>query len=1182
MRKLYILCALFLMSLLHAQNAADRDPSFNQFPLPMDQYYDEKGSGEILIQPDGKILMRHSLSLSRRDGNVLDTSFNSFPFTGVTGLMDMELQPDGKILVVGSFTTFNGIANKYIIRLNADGTKDNSFAVTGTGFSNPVENVKVLPDGKIIVCGMFQNYNGVYRNSLARLNSNGSLDTTFTSALNLSSTSGNKLVVLPDNKLLVTNSAILNRLNSDGTIDPTFTQGSSGGVTNNLACQADGKIVLVGAFTTFNATPAKGIVRLNANGTIDTSFSVPIGFANNGLTPKALLFQPDGKIVVAGNFSSFNGTASSGIVRLNPDGSKDTSFVVNSGFSGFGQSGTTVSTLALQNDGKLIAAGYVYFYDNFPINHMTRINADGSRDASFTNIGKGFDYKTDAIARQPDGKILVAGAFGTYNGIKVNQLVRLNADGSLDPSFSLPGTGLVGISPYSDSAIKCIAIQPDGKILVGGNFTALGNVTIYYLIRLNSDGSRDTSFTAGSYFNYYVTNIIVQPDGKILVNGMFDGRVVRLNANGTYDGTFTSAFNSTNGYAEDMLLQPDGKVLISGLFDTTINSIPVKNIMRLNSNGTMDTSFSLGFTASRITKMGLQSNNKIIIAVTGVTGSYAPQLKRINADGSDDSSFAFPSPGTSHQPLAFLIQPDGKVIVSSSNNTNNGNFVLERLNPNGTIDSSYDPGSSFNAGATMMLAQPDGKVIIAGEFTTYKGLPERRIVRLLGEEYYSVQGTNKFDGNTNGCDAADPNFPYLNFQITGTNNTNYITNTSGNYNFGVPAGTYTVTPTLENPAYFNIAPASVNVTFPTQTSPATQNFCVTPVGNHPDLEIAILPLTVARPGFDATYKIIYKNKGNQTQSGTVTLDFNDAATDLVTANPVASTQALNSLTWNYSSLLPLEIRTILVTFNLNSPLETPALNSGSILNYTVGITPTANDATPNDNSAMVHQTVVNSLDPNDKTCLEGSAITTAQVGDYVHYVIRFENKGTYSAQNISVKDAIDTSKFDINTLTPLSGSSLFVTKITEGNKVEFYFKDINLPFDDANNDGYVAFKIKTKATLVVGDSFSNTASIYFDYNSAINTNVATTTIQALAVQNFPFEKYLTVYPNPVNDQLIIDKKEKIEITSLSIFNTIGQQILTIPNAQKTNTIDVSSLKTGTYFLKINSDKGTSHTKFIKL
>jgi hypothetical protein len=167
-------------------------------------------------------------------------------------------------------------------------------------------------------------------------------------------------------------------------------------------------------------------------------------------------------------------------------------------------------------------------------------------------------------------------------------------------------------------------------------------------------------------------------------------------------------------------------------------------------------------------------------------------------------------------------------------------------------------------------------------------------------------------------------------------------------------------------------------------------------------------------------------------------------------------------------------------------------------------------------------------------------------------------------------------------LIPIDGSHPFVTRINNTNKVEFIFENINLPFDDANNDGYVAFKIKTKPTLVVGDYFSNTANIYFDYNFPIITNIATTTLALLAKSDFEFENYFNIYPNPANDVLNIETKQTISVTSINIYNTLGQIILVIPNAQQTQSVDVSTLKTGNYFLKINSDRGSSSVKFVKM
>lgn len=453
-----------------------------------------------------------------------------------------------------------------------------------------------------------------------------------------------------------------------------------------------------------------------------------------------------------------------------------------------------------------------------------------------------------------------------------------------------------------------------------------------------------------------------------------------------------------------------------------------------------------------------------------------------------------------------------------------------------------------------------------------------------GGTFYTLSGTVTFDANQNGCDASDSPYPNLklSYGIGGALATS-VSDSTGNYLTYFPSGTYTVTPILYNPAYFTISPASVTVTFPNAVNPTVQNFCITAnSGVHPDLDVTILPLSAARPGFNATYKIIYRNKGNQTESGVVTFGFNDAVADFVSANVPVSDQILNYLNWNFTNLLPFESREITVTLNINSPVAVPPVSSGYVLNFSAAIIGNLTDEFPQDNQFMFSQTVVNSMDPNDKTCLEGSTITSDRIGKDVHYMIRFENTGTANAQNIVVKDLLDASKFDISSLAPISASHSFVTKISNGNKVEFFFENINLPFDDAHNDGYIAFKIKTLPTLTVGDSFSNTAAIYFDYNFPIATNTATTTVSFLAQTDFAFENYCKVYPNPTKDILILETAKSIEVTSVNIYNTLGQLVLQIPLSQQTKSMDVSSLKTGSYLMQVNSNKGSSSVKFMKI
>lgn len=558
-------------------------------------------------------------------------------------------------------------------------------------------------------------------------------------------------------------------------------------------------------------------------------------------------------------------------------------------------------------------------------------------------------------------------------------------------------------------------------------------------------------------------------------------------------------------------------------------------LFRLMPNGSLDNSFVVNTEASDITNVKVLSDDTILINV------YMPAI--------------YPLPEYS---------------------------ILKKLKVNGIIENSFDTGSGFNGLVNDVFEDENHGLLVTGNFTKYNGTFVNGTIKLLGGNGYLINGNNVLDFNNDGCDIQDISFPRLKLNLVSNNvPISFIPDEFGQYSISVLEGNYNLISSLENPSYFNITPSSVSVTFPDDPSPFIQNFCITPNGNHPDLEISILPLTPARPGFDTKYKLFYKNKGNQLQSGSFSLTFNDNVLDLVSSVPLQNTISGNMLSWNFTDLSPMESREVMVVFNANTPTESPALNANDVISFTANITSALVDEIPIDNIFNLNQTVVNSYDPNDKTCLQGKTVSSEVIGEYVHYLIRFENTGSYNAQNITVTDYIDTSKFDISTLVPLTGSHLFVTKISEGNKVEFYFENINLPFQDATNDGFVAFKIKTKPNLIVGDSFSNSANIYFDYNYPIITNEYVSTIQALSSEDFDFKDYFIVYPNPVESVLNISKNDNILIENIEIYNVLGQLVITIPNAESVQNIDVSKLTEGQYFIVIKTDKGVSNTKFIK-
>ena len=225
-----------------------------------------------------------------------------------------------------------------------------------------------------------------------------------------------------------------------------------------------------------------------------------------------------------------------------------------------------------------MVGGIFTSYSGVTSNYIIRLNTGGTIDNTF-NIGGGFNNSVASIILQPDNKILVGGIFTSYSGVTSNYIIRLNSNGTIDNTFNI-GTGF-------DSYVQSIILQPDNKILVGGNFTSYNGVARNNIIRLNSDGSIDNTFNIGTGFNNFVWPMISQTDGKILVGGNFTSyngvtrnRIVRLNSDGTIDNAFNIGTGFTSDTLTTMILQPDGKILVGGSF-TSYNSTTRNRITRL-------------------------------------------------------------------------------------------------------------------------------------------------------------------------------------------------------------------------------------------------------------------------------------------------------------------------------------------------------------------------------------------------------------------------------------------------------------------------------------------------------------------------------------------------------------------------------------------------------------------------
>jgi uncharacterized delta-60 repeat protein len=686
--------------------------------------------GGVFLSTDPDLVAVPSVARLNSNG-VLDSGFTVG--TGFTGVVNtIAVQSDGKILAGGTFTSYNETTIYRIARLNSNGTLDDGFNV-GTGFQNTVNRIVVQSDGKILVGGGFTSYNGTSRNFIARLNSDGTLDSGFNVGTGFQNTV-NTIVVQSDGKILVGggftsyNGTSINRiarLNSDGTLDAGFTVGTgfnvSGESVQTIAVQSDGKILVGGWFTSYNGTSRNYIARLNSDGSLDVGFAVGTGFS---FTVTSIAIQSDGKILVGGGFTSYNGTTINRIARLNSNGALDAGFAVGSGFS------TTVNSIAVQSDGKILVVGGFTSYNGTSRNYIANLNSDGSLDGGFT-IGAGFNSSVFSLVVQSDGKILVGGQFASYNGTSSPRIAAQNIDGTLDGGFTV-GAGF-------SSTVDSLVVLGEGKLLAGGAFTSYRGANINRIARLNSDGTLDNAFIVGTGFTSTVNSLAVHSDGKILVGGNFTSyngtsrsRIARLNSNGSLDTGFTVG-TGFNAAVNKVAVQTDGKVLVGGQF-TSYNGTTVNRIARLNTDGTLDSGFAVGTGLNdQVLSLVVQNDGKILVGgwFTSYNGTSRNYIARLNSDGSLDTGFTIGTVDSAVYSMAVLS--DGKILVGGGFTSYNGTSInrIARLNSDGSFDSGFNIGTGFSGGAVAALAtQSDGKILVGGNFLRFNGTSRNNFARL--------------------------------------------------------------------------------------------------------------------------------------------------------------------------------------------------------------------------------------------------------------------------------------------------------------------------------------------------------------------------------------------------------------------------------------------------------------------
>ncbi|HEV2842372.1 MAG TPA: delta-60 repeat domain-containing protein [Chthoniobacterales bacterium] len=638
------------------------------------------------------------------------------------------VQPDGKILIGGAFSSLapNGgptVTRNHIARLNPDGTLDAGFDPNA---SHGVFALALQADGKILAGGNFFEIGGQFRFSFARLDPVTGLADSFDP--HVGAILVHAIAVQADGKILVggeMTSSGGEKRNGIARIDPVTGQTDSfnpnaDGMVLSIVVQPDGKILTGGTFDTIGGQTRNALARLDP--TTGSADSFNPNARNNCCTGsvKAIAVQADGKILAGGNFTTIGGQARNNIARLDGITGLADSFDPNASFF--------VETIALQTDGKVLVGGYFHGANSIggqTRNYIARLDPVSGQADSFDPNAEDI---VESIAVQADGKILVGGGFTALapNGgaaVARNNIARLETDGRLDQT----------LNPSTDGdTIIATAVQPDGKILIGGDFHTILGVERNGIARLNADGTLDTAFNPNA--NHLVESIALQADGKILVGGPFTtiggqarSCIARLDAT---TGLADSFNPNANIEVFSIAVQADGKILAGGGF-TSIGGQTRIRMARLDPTTGLADSFDPS--ANHIvSSIAVQADGNILAGgqFTSIGGQPRNRIARLNGTTGAADSF---DPNANDRVVSIVVQPDGKILVSGAffgANSIGGQTRnrLARLDPATGLADSFNPNA--NAIVNPLALQGDGKILVGGSFTRVGGQTRNGLARL--------------------------------------------------------------------------------------------------------------------------------------------------------------------------------------------------------------------------------------------------------------------------------------------------------------------------------------------------------------------------------------------------------------------------------------------------------------------
>ena len=685
----------------------------------------------MATQSDGKLLVGGDFTTYSGSAsnflvriNTNGTRDTTFTATLNSSVYTMAVQTNGKIVIGGAFTLVSGITVPRLARLNADGTRDITWNPGATGANNIVRDLKIQSDGRVLAVGDFATYSGSAVSRIVRTQTSGTIDTTFVSGNGLGNVAYN-IHIQPDGKIITAGAFVIYsgssnnyivRINSDGTKDNTFNLGTGFNSNVNISSlQSDGKIIAAGAFTAYSGSSNNYIVRINSDGTKDNTFNVGTGLdaAGWGLGLTNLIsYDSQNNVYLASDNVTYSGSSIPRIWKLKPNGTLDTTY----------NAGAGLNRLAVAN---LVSGNRVYTagtFTNYKAEGATGIAmvSDSATLSSSFNPGIGFNNDVWCITKQSTGRIIVGGFFTNYSGSFINRIIGLNPNGTIDTGFNV-GTGAGNI-------VYALATQTDDKIIAGGTFTNYSgsSTSTTRLMRLNSNGTQDLTYNTGVGLNSYPLTILARANGKIFVTGLFTtysgsaiNYIMQTNSNGTRDTTFNVGTGFDAGaFGYSAVTQSDDKLIVGGNF-TTYSGSTVNRVVRINTDGTRDLTFSVGNGANTVVSaVALQSDGKAIVGgqFTSFSGSAVNRLVRVNTDGTRDTSF---NVGTG---LDGNVSANGITVGSNGIIYCLGSFItysgsnsrgIVAINPNGTINQTFDLGTaSFNNTAQgFTYQQPPNQMI---------------------------------------------------------------------------------------------------------------------------------------------------------------------------------------------------------------------------------------------------------------------------------------------------------------------------------------------------------------------------------------------------------------------------------------------------------------------------------------